>query len=233
MTEDSDVRVGDIPDYPSDAAAMRAEKYEYDAELDLAYDYELEVIDKGIREQAETRARTYLSQNGDAVWARVKGATDDAEALLQVHPGASLVLFVSAAELVVRFLLLRPLLAGLIFDDSLDERLSVEASTGQAGRDRKLLPHVLRAWEIETTELSVPDAGPLWSTYEDCCEKRNSLVHKGSPVSDGAALVAIACLEVLIRDVLGSVVIRLGMKWPETDWLMPPDEPKDPFAPRS
>lgn len=211
---------------------LQQEKLDYDFYLDAAYEYEAEVIDKGIREQAERRARLYLSENGDAVWARVERGLADAAGLLPAHPGASLVLCMSAAELTVRFLLLRPLLAGLIFDDVLAERLSAEASTGPAGRDRQTLPHVCRAWEIEISGLAVSGAGELWPTYGRLWAARDNFVHRGSAVSAGDASVAIACARTLIDKVLVPVARRLAMRWPDGAWLAPTDQPKDPFASR-
>src|SRR2546428_13940351 len=102
-TDDFDPRMGDLPELPPYVPGQvvdgDSEKLEYDFDLDAAMEYELEVIEKGIREQAEDRARTYLSQNGDAVWERIERSLHDAKLLLDLPPGSSLVLSMTAAEL--------------------------------------------------------------------------------------------------------------------------------------
>jgi len=183
-TDDLDINLGDMPDLPSydasDLADMQHEKYEYDAMLDAAYEYEAGVIEKGIRAQVEERARDYLSRNGDAVRARIQRAIEEAERLVDEHPGASLICSMTAAELMVRFMLLRPMLAGLVIDPAIADRLAAEATQGLGDRDRKLLPHVCRAWGIDIVGARVNGDRELWPTLGGLWSVRHAAVHRAA-----------------------------------------------------
>ena len=230
MADDFETHLGEVPDYLSDAEAMRAEKYDYDAMLDSAYEYETEVIEKGIRAQAEERARAYLSQNGDAVWARIEGALSDSKRLIGVHPGASLVLSMTAAELTVRFMLLRPLLAGLVIDPALADHLAAEATQGLAGRDRDLLPRVFRAWGIDLIGRKIGKTRDLWPTYGEMWNVRHGLVHRGDVATLPQAELAFACSNAFVDPLLVTVTRTLVIDWPVARWLQLFDVPKDPLA---
>jgi ElaB/YqjD/DUF883 family membrane-anchored ribosome-binding protein len=229
-----DINVGDMPDLrsfdASDLADMQREKIDYDAALDAAFEYEADVIEKGIRDQVEDRARDYLSKNGDAVWARIQRAIVEAERLVDEHPGASLVSSMTAAELLVRFMLLRPMLAGLVIDPAIADRLAAEATQGIGDRDRKLLPHVCRAWDIDLAGARVDGDRELWPTLGGLWQVRHDAVHRGDAVTVAQAKLALACAAAVGTELLGPLVARLQVKWPEGPWLTPFDEPVDPLA---
>jgi len=238
--EEFDPPLSDLPEvWPYDMpgplvhSELQQEKLDYDFYLDAAYEYEAEVIEKGLREQAEGRARTYLSQNGDAVWARIERALRGAAAVLDVHAGASLVLSMTAAELTVRFMLLRPLLAGLVVDPGLADYLAADATQGPAGRDRDLLPHVYRAWEIDLVGLRIGESRELWPTYGELWRARHALVHRGDLVVPDQARLAVSCSKALVEQLLVPLAKTLGLGWPEVPWLHGTDEPSDPLSKRS
>jgi hypothetical protein len=92
-----------------------------------------EVLQKGMTAQAHTRYRQYLAMNGAAVWRRIDRASADARLQREVHPGASIVAAVTAAELLVRFFLVRPMIAGLVFNTRLAMRLVPRAPINSDG----------------------------------------------------------------------------------------------------
>jgi ElaB/YqjD/DUF883 family membrane-anchored ribosome-binding protein len=228
-----DINLGEMRDLPSfdsfDLGDMQHEKFDYDAALDAAYEYEAGVIEKGIRDQVEQRARDYLSKNGDAVWARIQRAIVEAERLVDEHPGASLVSSMTAAELMVRFMLLRPMLAGLVIDPAIADRLAAEATQGIGARDRKLLPHVCRAWDIDLGGARVNDR-ELWPTLGGLWQVRHDAVHRGEAVTVAQAKLALGCAAAVSTELLGPLVAQLRVKWPDGPWLAPFDEPADPLA---
>lgn len=235
--EDLDIRLGDLPEVrpygvPGFLVTSLGEDGEpdYDRYMDAAYEYESHVIAEGIREQSEERARRYLSEHGDAVWGRVEPLLGEAEALLPDHPGASLTVCLTAAELIIRFLLLRPLLGGLIFDDRLAERLAREASTGRTRRDHEILPMVNEAWQLSLDRLKIENGTLVWPRLEDLWRLRDYFVHRGDGVSEADAREAILCTMELVSGLVELVAARLHMTWPEEVWLEPFDIARDPFV---
>jgi len=198
--------------------ALLREKLEYDFYLDAAYDYELEVVEKGIREQAEERARTYLADNGDAVRSRVDRSIAAADLLATIDSGASLVASMTAAELTIRFLLLRPLLAGLVIDPAIADYLAAQATAGMASRDREILPRVCGAWGIDLGALRLGVERELWPTYGELALARNDYVHRAKTPTAAQAELGIACARALLNDVIGPLVESLQLPWPTGDW---------------
>lgn len=242
--DDLDMQVGELPEVRplgADGVLVSGELWfrgqilgeddDYYDYLDNAYQYEAQVVEKGIRDQVDGRAREYLSANGDAVWERVERALEDGRTLLAAHPGASLVSTMTAAELTVRFLLLRPMLAGLVIEPRLAEHLASEATRGLTGRDREILPSVCQAWEIELGEVRVGETRRLWPTLGTLWEVRHSFVHKAQPVTPEDARLAIDCASALLTQVLEPLAARLGLAWPKGPFLHGFEPRRDPLAP--
>jgi hypothetical protein len=240
-TDDLDVRLGDLPDLPYDPVStfdryttqqeLLEEKLEYDYYLDAAFEYETQVIEKGIRKQANDRARKYLSENGDALWRRIDKSLGDAKPLIATHAGASLTLSMTAAELTVRFMILRPLLAGLVIDPVLADRLAALATQGLAGRDRELLPHVCQAWGIDLKGQRIwGTTRELWSTYGTLWQIRHDFIHRGTDASTDVARTAVSCADAIIEQVLIPLTKDLSRGWPGPPWLLDGDAAKDPLT---
>jgi len=214
---------------------MHREKAEYDANLDGAYEWELEVVERGIRDQAADRAKKYLAENGDAVWARVDLSIRDAKRLVPIHAGASIVLSMTAAALIVRFLLLRPMLAGLVIDPGLADHLAAEATRGLTGRDRDLLPRLCTAWGIDLGTVRIGARRGLWSTCNDLRKTRDDFVHRAEPVEADEASLGCDCASALITNVFSQVAQAIDLPWPadgwpNATWAGPDVVPVDPLA---
>jgi hypothetical protein len=204
---------------------------DYEASMDAAYEYQTAAIEEGIQNQAEERARAYLSRHGDAVWDRVDPLLIEASALLPAHPGASLTVVITAAELIIRFLLLRPLVGGLVFNDALAERLARDAANGRSARDREILPIVNAAWDLGLERLLLEDGTRAWPLLLDLWRLRDGYVHRGEPVAEASARQAIRCVDQLVVGIVGPLATRLGLAWPAGPWLQDFDNPLDPVQP--
>jgi hypothetical protein len=173
----------------------------------------------GIRSEARKRIRRYLAMNGSAVWSRVQRSLAHAERLETNHPASSIVSSITAAELLIRFLLLRPLIAGLVFETRLAMRLIRDPfRRGQHGLDRAILPIACAAWDIDLDGLKLANGQPLWSTYESLVEVRNRYVHRADPVSPAQARGALDCTHGLVASALMPTASRLRLPWPPTAW---------------
>ena len=176
------------------------------------------IIARGKSGEARNRARQYLSMNGAAVWARVERSLADADGFKDTHPAASIVAAVTAAELIIRFLLLRPLVAGLVFNTKLAMRLVREGYTARTDRDRGLLPDACRAWGLALDALKLPNGQRLWDSLRLLIEVRNKYVHRAEPVLAEQAAGAIDCAEGLIDQVVRPLANRLELEWPPAGW---------------
>jgi hypothetical protein len=154
--------------------------------------------------------------NGAAVWVRVERSLADATQHHDTHPAASIVAAVTAAELIIRYMLLRPMIAGLVFNTKLAMRLVREGSSVQTARDRSLLPDVCRAWDVELDDLLLPNGQPLWDSLKSLIEVRNRYVHRAEQVGPERARGAIDCAGGLLDQVVEPLAGRLGLEWPPT-----------------
>jgi hypothetical protein len=176
------------------------------------------IVALGKRAEATNRARQYLSMNGASVWQRVDRSQTEARRLHRTSPGASLVAAVTAGELVVRFLLLRPMVAGLLFNTKLAMRLVREGSTTRTERDRVLLPDACRAWGIDLLSISLPKEQPLWETFRALIEVRNRYVHRADAIVPEQATGALESVDALIENVVRPFATRLSLDWPPDVW---------------
>jgi hypothetical protein len=176
------------------------------------------LIAKAKSDEARNRVRQYLAMNGAAVWVRVERSLADATQHHDTHPAASIVGAVTAAELIIRYMLLRPMIAGLVFNTKLAMRLVREGYSVQTARDRSLLPDVCRAWDVELDDLLLPNGQPLWDSLKSLIEVRNRYVHRAEQVGPERARGAIDCAAGLLDQVVEPLAGRLGLEWPPTGW---------------
>ena len=214
-----DDRTPDPYDIISDSPPWSPEDdVDVDYYLDRAAEYEAEVIEEGIREQSEARAARYLSINGTAVWTRVEASLSNAEALHPQHPAPSIVTCGTGTELLVRYLLLRPLLAGLVFHDALAMRLIHDPFKNQQRLDRELLPIACKAWQIDLDNMVLPSGVYIWETLLELVRVRNWSVHRARAVTEAQALGAIHCTRGLVDQLFIPLTERLRLQWPPDGW---------------
>jgi hypothetical protein len=201
-----------------------------------------EAFEEAQRSVGDEQARAYLGSYGDAISERVNGRLAEAKAFLEGgHKAAALVWAVTAIEITIRFMLLRPLLkAGFMtedWEDILGERL---ASGSRTEDDRKLLPRVLGQWYVRPDTILVHKGQQLMHSVEASISKRNRIVHAGESCSQTDASIAIECAESLLTKIVHPLGARLwfdlgnGNKWSDYSWDLPggdhkPYSPRDPF----
>jgi len=212
--------------------------------LDYAREaYEEELISTALQDMSVDRVKSYLGSYGDAIERRVRLCIEQAEELFSSgFSGSAITLAATASEIVIRFLLLRPLLEGAFLSDEWAEVLSKRVVTGRSSEDRNLLPAVLRHWGTDITEVQLSDGSRLWeAVVSTVWPKRNGFVHQGTPVTETAARTGIECAKALLQ-LAHDVGERLGFtlkttaKWCEirgsnerSSWYQSFDE-KDPFT---
>jgi len=92
----------------------------------------------------------YLAENGDEVQRRIDLCVNNARELhSQGFFRESVINSVTAIELIIRFMLLRPIVQGVFLSDEWAEILAERVATGRTAEDRTLLPSVLKKWGID------------------------------------------------------------------------------------
>jgi hypothetical protein len=175
-------------------------------------EYEAALIQDALRRISIDGAKAYLSRYGDAVDARIASCLTEAEQLVAAdHPGPALALVATAIEIMIRFLLLRPLVQGAFLSDRWAGILAARIATGRTAEDREMLPAILRQWGLDVNRINSPSgiqvwpliAGQLWGV-------RDAFVHRFDPVPPGLAAQSVKCAQAFRDQAVGHVAKRLG-----------------------
>ncbi|MFZ5862069.1 MAG: hypothetical protein ACOYXR_04385 [Nitrospirota bacterium] len=189
-------------------------------------DYSAEAyLDDALKSISEDNTRAYLGVYGDAIEERVQDCLKQAEELLSTgYNGPALALAATAVELMIRFMLLRPLIEGAFLSEEWAEILATRVATGRSAEDRELLPAVLQRWRIDIATIRTPGGFPLWEfVLKELWPKRHNFVHKGERPSREIAATAIECARCFKETVIGAIAMKLGFtrartgKWCEID----------------
>jgi hypothetical protein len=167
-----------------------------------------EFIAKTLKNISQEGVRTYLGVNGDAVDFRVKDCIEQARSLnaYGFHRHA-IVAATTAIELIIRYLLIRPLIQAAFLTEDWAYLLTQRIATGRTADDRKLLPHLLEFHNVKIEDLKLSNGAELWAIITDSVyAKRNRIVHSGESATLEEAKNAIESA-VLLRE---KVVLPLG-----------------------
>jgi hypothetical protein len=118
---------------------------------------------------------------------------------------------VTAIELTIRFLLLRPLMQAAFLSEEWANLLTKRVTSGQSARDREILTDILRFHDIDLEGLKLPEGKSLWSSLRNAVyPKRNGIVHRAEPATQNDALLAISCADQLRNQVVLPFAQKLG-----------------------
>jgi len=174
-------------------------------------------LDDSLKQIAEDNVRLYLGTYGDAVEERTRECVKLAKELQKANfHGSSLSLFVTAIELLIRFMLLRPLMQGAFLSDEWAEILSNRIAAGRSSEDRKMLPAILQQWGIDINSLRTKSNRHLWSSIQDVIKKRHGFVHSGKSVAPQDSQEGLEAVDALLTQVLIPLAEKLGFSLSET-----------------
>lgn len=171
-----------------------------------------EFLQESIDGISRDAAKTYLGTYGDAIDARVESCLRDSESLLSLgYEGPALCLAATSVELMIRFLLLRPLIQGAFLSDEWASILANRIASGRSAEDRELLPAVLKNWDINIENIETSSGIAVWQfILTDLWPNRNKFVHRGDRPKKDAATVAIECARLFRQKIVGAVASKLG-----------------------
>lgn len=176
-----------------------------------------EFLENSINEIAKDNVRWYLGTYGDAVEERVRQCVKEAKKLFKLNFwGPSLTLSVTAIEILIRYMVLRPLVQGAFLSEEWAEILTKRIATGRSAEDRKLLPVILRQWEIDITIIKTKSNNPLWETIQTLIKTRNDFVHSGEAIQEHEACKGLEAVDSLFKDIIAIIADKLGFSLTET-----------------
>jgi len=192
--------------------------YEMAMEERYREEYEQELIDIAVKELPEENIRSYLGRYGDAIEKRVNKCKKDAAKLLKSrHYGLALVSAVTAIEIISKYFILRPLFEGALLTDKLTAIFLKRVLPREVSRCCELLPSVAKHWKIPLSDLKLSDGNNLWDTLKkDILPKRNAVVHKADELPGKCALIAIDCIDVLMKEVMNPMAKKFRLSRFET-----------------
>lgn len=168
-------------------------------------------IKDSLKDISEDNIRAYLGTYGDAIEGRVKECIRQSEELYRRnYYGQSLTGSLTAIEIIIRFLLLRPLVQGAFLSDEWAEILSKRIATGRSAEDRELLPAILKQWGIDIETIQLTNKKGLWDSIHKMWKRRNDFVHSGEHIDESEASLGIECAGVILNQVVYPVAARLG-----------------------
>jgi hypothetical protein len=168
-----------------------------------------------LRRRSEEAVQHYLGTFGDAIESRVKRCLEDAERLYKFQfYGSALTTAVTSIELIIRFLLIRPLVSGAFLSREWEELLAEKIGSGRTDDDRKILPKLLLRWGIDVRNIALPEGELLWPSLTNLTSgllaKRNRVVHQGEEASQSEAIRAIHCARIILNDIVYQLASKFG-----------------------
>jgi hypothetical protein len=195
-----------------------------------------ELIAQTLEDISQEGIRTYLGENGDAVDARLNEVLAQANyARQQGYPRYALVGAVTAIELTIRYLLVRPLVHGAFLSDNWAKLLTRHIAFGKTGQERDILPAMLENYAIDIKEMKLSNRHKLWKTIiETVIPKRNGVVHDGENATAEEAIIALECANTLREHVVRPIAVKMGFTLDVTGcWHKIADRQRDSYEPTS
>jgi hypothetical protein len=145
-------------------------------------------VDGVMDERSKDSVRMYLAIHGDAIESRVRECLTEAQELIEGgHFGLSLVRSSTASELVIGYLVVRPLVQGAFMSEEWGLVLTDRIIHASRRNDRELLPPLLKQWGIDLDALELPSGGRMWHRLvgkrDGLWASRDAYVHSARPVT--------------------------------------------------
>jgi hypothetical protein len=158
------------------------------------------------------RLRTYYIDNPRVTTAS-EWALGEARTLLAAHPSAALVHAAAAAEVGLKTALLRPIVNGLVHDESIAPLVASLIPDQRNDKFRDALLGILRLCggvDLRTFRRA-GSVQSLWKELEDIQAIRNRVIHRAEQASPDEAALAVDVAAAVIQQVFPSVVTHLGL----------------------
>lgn len=191
----------------------QAREWLRDNAAELAHEFFEDNYEEAVKVFRSERLQSYYVEHPDLAVPALE-ALNYARTLMPTHPRAALVFGTTSTELVIKNVLLKPLISGLVHSEDLAS-LIVEQSTNQTGVDRyqKLLAGIVSEFSsFELSTLKRPDSSQtLWQEITIVQEARNGVIHRGKTVEEEMATRSIEIADMLLNVILPDVLSELDL----------------------
>jgi hypothetical protein len=183
-----------------------------------------EFIEETLKNISEDGVRSYLGVHGDAVLNQYG-----------FHRQA-IISATTAIELIIRYLLIRPLVQAAFLTEDWAYFLTQRIATGRTADDRALLPKLLEYHDVKICDLKLSTGSEVWKTITEIVYgKRNRIVHAGESANLEEAKTAIECAVLFREKIVLPLAKKLGFTLETTKcWSeIKTDKMKTAYTPRS
>jgi hypothetical protein len=176
--------------------------------------YEKGLIEDALKEISYDGISHYLYRYGNAIQTRVEECLKSASDLhRRKYYGSSIVCSCVAVEVTIRYFILSPLMQGMFLYYEWAEEMTKRIVSGQAAKDREMLPRILRSWEIDINDIKLPSGEPVWQVLTGpIWQARNKYAHRGDPVPKELSAQAIKAATLMAKLAKDILVKALGWK---------------------
>ena len=187
----------------------------YPEEYDQQFDAELyeEHRKKALEEFTVERLQSFYRAHPDVAKAAL-AALADARRLAELHSGAAMAFAGAALELAITTVLLRPVVHGLVHQESIASLIADLAVSHRAfDRFQGLLFHILSVHGgIDLKSRKRSDSNELlWSEINHVRKKRNAVLHRGEQVTREDVDLGIAVASMVLEELVPEFLARLGL----------------------
>jgi hypothetical protein len=171
-----------------------------------------------LKRLSEEPIRDYLGTYGDAIDQRLDDVLTAARYASQAgFPRFAVLGAVTAIEIIIGHMLVRPLLQGAFLSNSWAQILTKHVIGGRAPTERKLLPSVLEMYDIKIEDLKLQNGKSLWQAFLSAViPHRNAIVHAGESATPEQALLALECATTLRKELVAKVAAKLRFDFENT-----------------
>jgi hypothetical protein len=125
-------------------------------------------------------------------------AIEEAQKLIDISPRASLVFSLSAIEITLRDILLKPVAVGMIHHDEIGPLIADFVIRSNCFT--KLLLQILEDYGVDLKQFTRTGSGKkLWAEIEEVKKSRNNILHHGQDVSKDDAKLSLDIAVILLR----------------------------------
>lgn len=186
-----------------------------DIEREAAYAELVDEISRqAVDEFTSARLRSYYLAHSELAVGPIT-LYREAKALVQTSPSAALVLFVTSIEVGLKVALLKPVVYGLVHNESVADLVS-DLAVKHNGWDRftALLSSLLREYgNIDFEEFTIEGhSKTLWKEFTILQGARNALLHRSQPTTPELATLAQEVAGMILGNCLNSVLQGLGLE---------------------
>lgn len=189
------------------------QKWAEDNAEELAKDAYEENYELAIQEFTSERLQSYYLKESQLALPALNSLLHAKELINHSHKGA-LLFAVTASELTVKNVLLKPIISGLVHMEDLAEFIA-DLTTTHSGMDRfhKLLTGILGQYggvELKTLKRN-GSSKTLWEEISVIQGARNAVAHRGEACDLTTATLSISVAETLLSDIFPAILKNLGL----------------------